>query len=107
MNFFQDPRDSNLKRSIKIYTERVIIVVLIAIVSVIIPNFVDFLNLSGSIGSSILGFILPPIYYIQLYGRRNLSVFKLSLCIFIIAFGVFGGLWSTYTSIKDLIHPSS
>jgi hypothetical protein len=64
LKYFNDPNDSATKRSIKIYVERVAIILVVTIAAIVIPRFVDFLNISGSLGAAALGFILPPIYYI-------------------------------------------
>jgi hypothetical protein len=82
------------------YIERVTVIILVTIVSSVIPNFTAFLNLAGSIGSSVLAFILPPIYYIQIHGGLNkkntLPVAVIALNIFICVFGICGGVYSTY-----------
>jgi hypothetical protein len=57
-----------LIKNIKIYSERVLIIVLVTVVAVLVPRFVDFLNISGSLGSSALGFVFPPLYYMACYG---------------------------------------
>jgi hypothetical protein len=51
--------------NIKVITERVLIILVVTLAAIIIPRFVDFLNISGSIGAASLGFILPPLYYFK------------------------------------------
>jgi len=104
LKFFKNERDSNLVRNIKIFTERILIIVAVTIIAILIPRFVDFLNISGSIGSSVLGFILPPIYYFRCFGLNNLKAVDIGFNIFLIIFGIFGGIYSTYTSIDNLIN---
>jgi hypothetical protein len=103
--FFQKSSDSNLIHSIKLYTERIIIILVVTVSAIFIPKFVTFLNISGSVGASALGFILPPLYYIKSKGGMgNLEKPSLALNIFMILFGVFGGIYSLYTSIKDIVN---
>ena len=55
------------------YTERVTVIIIVTVASIVIPNFVDFLNISGSLGAASLGFILPSFYYMKAKGGiRNL-----------------------------------
>ncbi len=90
--------------NLKIYTERILIILIITAVAILIPTFVDFLNISGSLGAASLGFILPPIYYFQAKGGlRNINWGMIAFNIFLIAFGFFGGAYSIYTSIKSII----
>ena len=43
---------------------RSVIVWIITGVALIIPNFTDFLNIAGAIGSAAIAFILPPLLYL-------------------------------------------
>jgi len=104
LKFFKNDRDSSLIRNIKIYSERIAIIVFVTIIAVLVPRFVDFLNITGSVGSSALGFILPPIYYFRCYGLNNLKALDIGFNVFLICFGIFGGIYSTYTSIDNLIN---
>ena len=104
MKFFKKESDTTLIKNIKIYSERVLIVVFITIIAIVVPRFVDFLNISGSLGASALGFVLPPIYYLQTYGWRNVSKPILVFNIFLILFGVIGAIYSIYNSINNLVH---
>lgn len=62
--YFKNNLDSALMKNIKMYVERVILILIVTLAAIVIPRFVDFLNISGSLGAAALGFILPPIYYI-------------------------------------------
>ncbi|CDW84980.1 UNKNOWN [Stylonychia lemnae] len=104
LKFFRQERDSKLVKNIKIYTERIAIIVVVTIVAVLVPKFVDFLNISGSVSSSVLGFILPPLYYFRCYGLVNLKWWDIAFNVFLILFGIFGGIYSLYTSIDNLIN---
>ena len=89
----------------KIYIERTLVIVLVTVVSTYIPNFVTVLNLSGSIGSSMVAFIMPPIYYIQFFGVKKLGKLVVALNICICIFGISGGIYSIYISILAFINP--
>jgi amino acid permease len=104
MPFFQQQTDSILKHNIKLYTERIFIILVVTAAAIYIPRFVDFLNIAGSLGAAALGFIFPPLYYISSCGglkqmRPHLMVFNL----FLILFGTVGAIYSLYTSIKSIV----
>ena len=42
---------------------RCLIIVAVAMVALIIPNFTDFLNIVGAIGGSLICLMLPPLLY--------------------------------------------
>jgi solute carrier family 36 (proton-coupled amino acid transporter) len=65
LEFFSRKQDSKLVHNFKVITERVLVILVVTLVAILIPSFVDFLNISGSIGAASLGFILPPIYYFK------------------------------------------
>jgi len=74
--------------------------------AIIIPKFLDFLNISGSLGAASLGFILPPLYYFKaLGGLSNIKWYLIIFNLFLIFFGTFGGIYSIYTSIYNILHP--
>ena len=72
----------------------------------VIPNFITFLNIVGALGTSLLGFILPPIYYLQFYGKRKLNIFIVIFNYLLMIFGVAGGAYSIYNSIANLVKGS-
>ena len=69
----------------------------------VIPNFIIFQNIVGSIGTSLLGFIMPPILYLQFYGQKNLNIFIVILNYLLITFGAAGGAYSIYHSIAIVV----
>lgn len=104
MPFFQKQTDSILIHNVKLYTERVLIILVVTVAAIFIPGVVKFLNIAGSLGAAALGFIFPPLYYIASCGglkqmKRHLMVFNL----FLIGFGTFGAIYSLYTSIKNIV----
>ena len=79
---------------------------IVTFAAIVIPRFVDFLNISGSLGAASLGFILPPIYYFKAKeGIKNIRWYIVAFNFFLIAFGTFGGIYSIYTSIESLLNP--
>ena len=70
-------------------------------IALIIPNFTDFLNIAGSIGSAMIAFILPPLLYMRQF-RETVSLPYMGLCWFTIFFGAAGAIYSTYYSIDKL-----
>ncbi len=103
--FFNNNQDTAITKTVKMYTERVLVVLIVTIVAILIPSFVDFLNIAGSLGAAALGFILPQVYYIaSKNGIRGLSKPELYFNLFLIAFGFFGAVFSLYNSISNLIN---
>jgi amino acid permease len=101
--FFTNSEDTHKVRNIKIYCERSFIIIMIAVCTSIIPNFIDFLNIFGGLGTTFLGFILPPIFYLKFYGKKKVSTTMIAVCIIIFSFGVIGSVFSCYNSIRDLM----
>ena len=101
--FFNNEEDSQMVKNLKIAAERVFIVICITLLASVIPNFVAFLNFVGGLGCCILGFILPPLYYLQYFTISRLTRHEVVFNIFIIVFGVVGGGYSVYMSLVDLI----
>jgi hypothetical protein len=100
MEFFKEESGSKLWHNVKIYTERVLMILIVTFAAIEIPRFVDFLNISGSLGAASLGFILPPLYYFKAKnGIRNLPMHIAAFNVFLICFGTFGAIFSLVTSI--------
>ena len=101
--FFNNPKDSSLKKSVKIYSERIIIVTLLTIFTSLIPNFIDFLNIVGTFGSATLGFIFPPMLLITFRGGiKKTKPLELAFNLFLIALGSIGGAYSIIMGIIKL-----
>jgi amino acid permease len=77
---------------------RSIIVWLITGISLLIPNFTDFLNIAGAIGSAMIAFVLPPFLFLKQF-KGELSTPIIAFNWFIVAFGAAGAIYSTYFSI--------
>ena len=96
---------SKKRNKVRKVIARSIIVWLITGISLLIPNFTDFLNIAGSIGSAAIAFVLPPfLYMIEFKGQ--LSVFVVAFNWFIVLFGFCGAAYSTYFSINQMLNNS-
>lgn len=84
-------------------TFRVGIVFMTATIAYVIPNFGKFLELVGASICTLLGFILPCIFHIKVFGRSELKLWELVLDVFIIVLGVFFGAIGTIESIVKLM----
>ena len=85
---------------------RSIIVWITTGVALVIPNFTDFLNIAGSIGSAAIAFILPPLLYLVEF-KGELSKPVVIMNWLIVAFGASGAIYSTYFSINQMINPDA
>ena len=80
--------------------ERSLIVVLVTCVSLVIPNFTQFLNIAGAVGAAMIAFILPPMLYLKEF-KNELSQRTKIIQYLVMAFGVFGALYSLiYTALQ-------
>ena len=71
-------------------------------ISLLIPNFTDFLNIAGSLGSAMIAFVLPPLLYLIEF-KGKLSIVTIVLNWLIIVFGVLGAIYSVYFSVYKII----
>jgi len=81
----------------------VFIVLTTATIAYTIPNFGKFLELVGASICTLLGFILPCIFHIKVFGRSELKTWELALDVFIIILGVFFGAVGTFDAILKLM----
>jgi proton-coupled amino acid transporter len=95
-------KGSPTAQSLKKVAVRSLIVWLITGISLLIPDFTDFLNIAGSIGSAAIAFVLPPLLFLaQFKGQITTPVVAFNW--FIIVFGVCGAVYSTYFSINEML----
>ena len=81
---------------------RSVIVWLVTGISLLIPNFTDFLNIAGSLGSAMIAFVLPPLLYLSEF-KGKLSIPIIMLNWFIIIFGIVGAGYSVFFSIYKMV----
>lgn len=53
------------KQKLKRVAVRSVIIWVITGIALMIPNFTDFLNIAGSIGSAAIAFVLPPLLFLK------------------------------------------
>ena len=73
--------------------------------AIAVPDLSLFLSLVGAFCLSILGLIFPALLelccrYSTSYGKFNFHLFK---DIFLVVFGIFGGVIGTYVSISEIV----
>ncbi|CDW90188.1 UNKNOWN [Stylonychia lemnae] len=88
---------------IKKYLIRSLIIVAVTGVCFIVPNFSDFLNISGSLGATFSSFIIPQLLYMKVFKDR-LTIYQKIGCFMLIAFGVFASACSLTFTINRLIN---
>ena len=93
---------SPTRQKLKRVLVRSVIVWIITGIALIIPNFTDFLNIAGSIGSAAIAFVIPPLIYLEEFKDEVSMPVKLFNW-FIMAFGTGGAIYSTYFSINEMI----
>ncbi|XP_055614206.1 neutral amino acid uniporter 4 [Uranotaenia lowii] len=89
------------------YLLRVGMVVFTFILAALIPNLGAVISLVGAVSSSTLALIFPPIIEIVTFwptgmGKRYWVLWK---DLAIMAFGILGFVFGTYTSIAQILHP--
>ena len=81
---------------------RLCIVLITATIAYTTPNFGHFLELVGSSICTLLGFILPCIFHMQVFGRSESTKWEMILHVCIIIFGVYFGVVGTIDAIRKL-----
>lgn len=82
---------------------RSIIVALCTVISTTIPDFLQFLDVAGAIGSASVCFIMPPIMYMVAFPKKVPKAQKVGLYAMIL-FGIFGGSYSVVRSLIAFEH---
>lgn len=82
---------------------RIGVVFFTAVVAYAVPDFGKFLGLVGSSICTILGFILPPVVHVLVFGRNEITLFEKVMDISLIVFGTLLGTFGTASSLKSLL----
>lgn len=77
------------------------LVILTCIFAIAIPDLGDFIALIGACASSLLALVFPPL--IECLTMRSVSKLKLAKNIFMMSFGLMGGAFGTFTSIRSVL----
>ncbi|ORX89623.1 hypothetical protein K493DRAFT_318560 [Basidiobolus meristosporus CBS 931.73] len=79
------------------------LMVLFALVSMFVPAFGDFMSLVGALTNCQIIFVFPVVFYLKLYGWRNIRWYELILCAIIIVVGMVSCVLGTIDAVKNLI----
>lgn len=79
------------------------IIIALTVITSVIPNFIDFLNIVGTLGVANLGFIFPPLLYTTHIGWRKMDALILGFNIFLLVLGSIGGALSIYVAIYNMV----
>ncbi|XP_035215245.1 amino acid transporter AVT1H-like, partial [Stegodyphus dumicola] len=90
---------------------RSLIVGLVLLISYTIPHFDKIMNLIGGSTMTLLTFIFPPLFYIQLCNndeskldtRRKISLSEKGFLIQVMAVGIAGGIACTYFALMEIV----
>ena len=80
---------------------KLVLVLFTCALAIAIPDLGDFIALIGACASSLLALVFPPL--IDLLTNRSSSGLGLSKNIFIMVFGITGGIIGTATSIMSVV----
>ncbi len=86
----------------KVLLCRTVIVVIVSCIALIVPNFTDFINIAGSLGSTIIGFVIPPLIYLKEFPETKIG--HRCFCYFVIVFGILAGGSSIVFSVIKLAY---
>ena len=75
-------------RSLKTGIWRLVVIILICLISAAIPKFIFVINLTGAVGSSLVGIILPNLFWLKLFWNE-VGTFQTCLNIFLASGGLF------------------
>jgi len=98
----RDKKSSKGKRFVKKMTVRITVIMLTSIIAYSVTTFTDFINIAGAIGSVAVGFILPEILYIKVFGDQISTKIKIA-CVSLSVLGVMGGTYSIIYSLQKMI----
>lgn len=71
-------------------------------ISLLVPDFTDFLNIAGSIGSCMIAFVLPCLLYMEEF-KGQLSMKVIGFNWFVIFLGIAGSILSVVYSVIKII----
>ncbi len=74
------------------------VIVLVTGIALLIPDFTVFLDIAGSLGASVIAFILPPLLYNAEF-KDEMTIWRKYSNYAIVIFGVGGGTLSIVNSI--------
>jgi amino acid permease len=75
---------------------------MMTVITCLIPNFTDFINISGALGGGMIAFVLPCVFY-NIEFKDTITLKRKWFNYFVIVVGVVGSGLSLYTSINSII----
>jgi len=81
---------------------RLSVVFFTALVAYAIPDFGEFLSLVGASICTLLGFIIPCYFHLQVFDWKELPYWQIALDSFLIVFGLIFGYLGTWDSFKNI-----
>jgi amino acid permease len=98
--------DSFISRNFRVQIGiRVFIVIIIYALAMLVPALGDLVNIVGGVCSPLMGFILPPIFYMSLM-KDSISRSSLIAHWAIVVFGIVAMITSLYMTIDSILHPN-
>ncbi|CDW82702.1 UNKNOWN [Stylonychia lemnae] len=88
---------------LKRYLSRTLIIISVTCISLIVPNFTDFLNISGSVGATFSCFVIPQLLYMSQY-KETIKLYEKIGCIMLLLIGISGSVFSIHFTINRIIH---
>lgn len=85
---------------------RWILVVVVGLLAMLVPNFADFLSLVGSSVCVVLGFVLPAVFHLKVFGSE-IAWAALVADVAVIVIGVALAVSGTWTSLVQIFGSSS
>jgi len=85
---------------------RWILVVVVGLLAMLVPNFADFLSLVGSSVCVVLGFVLPAVFHLKVFGSE-IGWAALVADVAVIVIGVALAVSGTWTSLVQIFGSSS
>ncbi|KAK9762149.1 hypothetical protein K7432_012392 [Basidiobolus ranarum] len=81
---------------------RTSLMVVFCLVSMFVPAFGDFMSLVGALTNCQIIFVFPVVFYLKLYGWRNIPWYELILCAIILVVGMLSCVLGTIDAITSL-----
>ena len=82
-------------------SQRIAVIMITTVIAYSVTTFTDFINIAGSVGSVSVGFILPEILYLKIFGHK-LPFWKKVGCVSISILGLVGGTYSIVYSLQKM-----
>ncbi|KAL1924330.1 uncharacterized protein VTP21DRAFT_7365 [Calcarisporiella thermophila] len=82
---------------------RTVTIVVCAVIAAVVPYFDNVMSLLGAAGQGAVVFIFPILFYVKLYGWRNIRWYELVWCALALLIGLAGAVIGSVDAVKGLI----